>query len=86
VTRILRVITLLATAFCLWVTVTCGRLQDLVFVVEQIPDNTYERQGDDLVVRARIPLAMALTDSKVRVSFLCLSRVSRGRVTKGLAL
>eukprot|EP00884_Botryococcus_braunii_P006074 jgi/Botrbrau1/15468/Bobra.43_2s0090.1 len=41
--------------------------QDLVFIVEQVPDSTYERQGDDLLVRARIPLATALTDSKVDI-------------------
>lgn len=35
--------------------------QDLVFVVHQIPHSRFTRQGDDLIMNVRIPLAKALT-------------------------
>jgi DnaJ family protein B protein 4 len=35
--------------------------QDLVFVVRQLPHARFKREGDDLVVTARVPLAAALT-------------------------
>ena len=38
-----------------------------MFVVRQIPDNRYQREGDDLITRMRIKLPDALSESKVDV-------------------
>ncbi|KAJ7170858.1 hypothetical protein C8R43DRAFT_981315 [Mycena crocata] len=38
-----------------------GEAQDLVFVVEEKPHETFERDGNDLVCRVKIPLLDALT-------------------------
>ena len=46
------------------------RAQDLVFVVRQVPDERFQREGDDLVVHARIRLEDALGEGKVDVPHL----------------
>ncbi|CAK0786642.1 hypothetical protein CVIRNUC_009856 [Coccomyxa viridis] len=41
--------------------------QDVVFIVRQVPDNRYQREGDDLITRVRIKLPDALSETKVDV-------------------
>ncbi len=41
-----------------------------MFIVKQIPDNQYERDGDDLIVRVRIKLTDALSETKIDVPHL----------------
>lgn len=45
-------------------------LQDLVFIVRQIPDNQYQRDGDDLIEHVRIKLTDALSETKIDVPHL----------------
>ncbi|KAF9041019.1 HSP40/DnaJ peptide-binding protein, partial [Hymenopellis radicata] len=40
-----------------------GESQDLVFVVEEKPDDTFSREGNDLICKVPIPLLEALTGS-----------------------
>ena len=42
-------------------------MQDVVFIVRQVPDNRYQREGDDIITRVRIKLPDALSESKVDV-------------------
>lgn len=51
--------------------------QDVVFVVAQTPHPTLARDGDDLICRVRIPLAVALTEGTVDVPALQPDRVLR---------
>jgi DnaJ family protein B protein 4 len=51
--------------------------QDVVFVITQAPHPTLAREGDDLLLRARIPLATALTEGSVDVPALDGGRVLR---------
>ncbi|CAL5222041.1 g4336 [Coccomyxa viridis] len=44
--------------------------QDLVFIVRQIPDNQYQRDGDDLIEHVRIKLTDALSETKIDVPHL----------------
>jgi DnaJ-class molecular chaperone len=45
-------------------------VQDLVFVVKQIPDNRFQRDGDDLIIHVRIKLTDALSETKIDVPHL----------------
>lgn len=60
----------------LWLTLEHGHvvlravLQDLVFVVRQIPDNRFQRDGDDLIIHVRIKLTDALSETKIDVPHL----------------
>ena len=45
-------------------------LQDLVFVVRQVPDDRFQREGDDLIVHVRIRLPDALSEGKVDIPHL----------------
>jgi len=47
-----------------------ARSQDLVFVVREAPDERFRREGDDLLLRVRVPLATALSEGKVDVPAL----------------
>ena len=38
-----------------------------MFIVRQIADNRYQREGDDLIMRVRIKLPDALSESKIDV-------------------
>ena len=38
-----------------------------MFIVRQVPDNRYQREGDDLITRVRIKLPDALSETKVDV-------------------
>ena len=51
--------------------------QDVVFVVSETPHPTLARDGDDLLCRARIPLATALCEGTVDVPALQPGRVLR---------
>jgi len=42
-------------------------VQDLVFIVRQIPDNRFQREGDDLKEHVRIKLTDALSETKIDV-------------------
>lgn len=42
-------------------------VQDLVFIVRQIPDNRFQREGDDLITHVRIKLPDALAETKIDV-------------------
>ncbi|CAL8465417.1 g4953 [Coccomyxa elongata] len=44
--------------------------QDLVFVVRQIPDERFKREGDDLVTQVRIRLPDALSEGKIDIPHL----------------
>ncbi|KAK9826370.1 hypothetical protein WJX81_003911 [Elliptochloris bilobata] len=44
--------------------------QDLVFVVREAPDERFRREGDDLLLRVRVPLATAMSEGKVDVPAL----------------
>lgn len=45
-------------------------MQDLVFVVRQIPDDRFKREGDDLVTQVRIRLPDALSEGKIDIPHL----------------
>ena len=45
-------------------------VQDVVFVVKQIPDNRIQRDGDDLIIHVRIKLTDALSETKIDVPHL----------------
>ncbi len=45
-------------------------VQDLVFVVRQIPDERFKREGDDLVTQVRIRLPDALSEGKIDIPHL----------------
>ena len=47
-----------------------GAAQDLVFVVRQIPDDHFQREGDDLIAHVRVRLEDALSEGKVDVPHL----------------
>jgi DnaJ homolog subfamily B member 4 len=51
--------------------------QDLVFIVKQTPHPRFQRQGDDLVCRAKIPLHVALTGGSIDVPSLDADRTLR---------
>lgn len=42
-------------------------VQDLVFVVRQIPDERFKREGDDLVTQVRVRLPDALAEGKIDI-------------------
>ncbi len=42
-------------------------MQDVVFSIQEVPDPMYQREGDDLIIRAALPLTEALSESKVDV-------------------
>ena len=44
--------------------------QDLVFVIREAPDERFRREGDDLLLRVRVPLATALSEGKIDVPAL----------------
>jgi DnaJ-class molecular chaperone len=44
--------------------------QDIVFVVQQIPDPIFDRDGDDLIIHVSIYLSKALTEGKIDVPHL----------------
>lgn len=45
-------------------------LQDLVFVVREIPDERFKREGDDLVTKVSIRLPDALSEGKIDIPHL----------------
>lgn len=45
-------------------------LQDVVFVVRQIPDDRFQREGDDLIAHVRIRLPDALSEGKIDIPHL----------------
>ena len=52
---------------CHWGLSIASSSQDVVFIVRQVPDNRYQREGDDLITRVRIKLPDALSESKIDV-------------------
>ncbi len=42
-------------------------VQDLVFVVRQVPDDRFKREGDDLITQVRIRLPDALSEGKIDI-------------------
>jgi hypothetical protein len=44
--------------------------QDLVFVVREVPDERFTREGDDLLVRVSIRLPDALSEGKLDIPHL----------------
>ena len=48
----------------------CRAAQDIVFVVQQIPDPIFDREGNDLIVHVSVYLSVALTEGKIDVPHL----------------
>jgi DnaJ family protein A protein 2 len=47
-----------------------GNVRDLVLLIKEKPHDTFERNGDDLIVSHDIPLALALLGGKIDVRFV----------------